>query len=116
MLYGAAAEYTAAREAKFFVPAKPRDVYEAMAVELLKGDPRVAHAPEFPEFREPDHPRPEANAFYRDSRFHRRAIAEPATPMCSCKQDCAGAVASYKCFSCAKVGGSSSARPRAVAG
>lgn len=47
-------------KAKFFVPSKPRDVYEGVAVELLKGELRVVRAREFPQFCELDHPRPEA--------------------------------------------------------
>lgn len=50
----------ATMKAKFFVPSKPRDVYEAVAVELLKGELRVVRAREFPQFCELDHPRPEA--------------------------------------------------------
>ena len=101
-LYGAAAAAAAASESKFFRPSKPKDVYESMASELLKKKDVFEVVSEFPNERNADHPHPDANAFYRESRFHRRALADAPHAECTCKSECSGAMALYKCFSCAK--------------
>ena len=83
-MYGAAAAAAAASESKFFRPSKPKDVYESMAAELLKKKDAFEVVSEFPNARDADHPHPDANAFYRESRFHRRALADAPHAECTC--------------------------------